>query len=66
LWWLFDDVAGVWAESSVTADLSRATARKAVALPDEFTTVGRGRAFLEIRSGVNSGASTFTVNLFAN
>lgn len=66
VWWLYDDVQAKWAESSVTHDMARATARNAIAVPDEFVTVGRGRAFLEIRSGVNSGAGIFTVSLFAN
>lgn len=66
VWWLYDDLTGVWAESSIAVDLSRTTAREAVALPDEFTTVGRGRAFLEVRSGINPGVVAFTVNLYAN
>lgn len=66
VWWLYDDLSQLWAESSIQVDLSRTTARQAVSLPDEFTTVGRGRAFLEVRSGINAGAVAFTVNLYAN
>lgn len=66
VWWLYDDLSGVWAESAIQIDLSRTTARRAVALPDEFVTVGRGRAYLECRSVVTSGAGGTTVNLYAN
>ena len=65
VWWLYDDLAGLWAESVVQIDLSRTTARRAVACPDEFNTVGRGRAFLELRSVIVS-AGTLSVNLFTN
>lgn len=67
VWWLWDDVALAWAESPVQIDLSRPTARNFVATGDEFTTVSRGRAFLEVRSLVTSGgAGNCTVNMFAN
>lgn len=66
VWWLYDDITGIWAESPVQVDLARTTARRGVSTGDEFTTVARGRAFLEIRSGVNSAAGVFTVNTFGN
>jgi hypothetical protein len=65
VWWLYDDLSGLWAESAVQVDLTRATARRAVACPDEFTTVGRGRAWLELRSVTVSGG-TLSVSLFTN
>lgn len=67
VWWLFDDITGLWAESLIQQDLARTTVRRAVAVPDEFVQVGRGRAYLEVRSLIHSGgAGNGTVSLFGN
>lgn len=66
VWWLLDPAVGTWAESGIQVDLARTTPREAVACPDEFTTVGRGRAFLELRSVVTTGGANLNVHLFAN
>lgn len=65
VWWLYDDATGRWAESS--AQPAVVTGRRDMAVPDEFVLVGRGRAFLEVRSATHSaGSGAFSCRMFAN
>lgn len=66
VWWLYDDLTGLWAESVVQVDLF-AHHRAPRRLGARRIRDGGPRSRLsEVRGGINPGAAAFNVSLFAN
>jgi hypothetical protein len=64
VWWVYDELAGGWAETETQS--SPPTGRTFSATADQLVGARVGRAFAEVRSSTNAGVGPFTVTLVAN
>lgn len=65
VWWMYDENTATWGETGSVISIVP-NGRRNFPVPDEFTLVGRGRAFLEARSVITSDGSATTISLYGN
>jgi hypothetical protein len=59
-WWVYSDLITSWAPTEISYALPLlTTAQGIVAIPDEMTLVGQGRAYLELSGYTDSGGGAF-------